>query len=214
MVLWFKHIDTKYYTLTTGLSVIIIYLVIFISIGVCKLNKKLLRLLWTMHDEDDDIDLLIQKKNERKKDENGYSSLSNNSSHKTFKKHRRQSGVGNLGLNASVKEFQLEKKLGRRMISHNTQKAKQATHKLVVINTSPTTANKSSLSDSKHNNDNNKQEMEIIKNEQHSSPMNINHNNLSINDKSSSSKQRKSNKMSGLSTSLLQSDDEDDAQIL
>ena len=69
------------------------------------------------------------------------------------------------------------------MISHNTQKAKQATHKLVLINTSPpTNVDKTLLSDLKNNNDNdhnninsdidsddNKQEIEIIKNDKSTS---------------------------------------------
>merc|ERR1712232_1116384 len=41
--LWFEHIDTKYYTLSTGLMVLIICALIFVVIAICKLNKKLLR---------------------------------------------------------------------------------------------------------------------------------------------------------------------------
>merc|ERR1712154_150713 len=145
-----------------------------IVIIIFKLNKKLLRLLWTMHDEPDQVDIFNNNKN--KKEDDDYKTLAN-SRHSS---RRGLAGVGNLGLNASVKERQLEKKLGRRMISHNTQKAKKA------IYIDKTTNN---------------EEIEIITN---SSSNNLNKN-----------KENKiKNKMSGLSTSLLQSDDDDDAQIL
>ena len=212
-VLWFKHIDTKWYTLSTGLAVIIIYLIIFITIGVFKLNKKLLRLLWTMHDEDDDIFNNDKTSNIIKR--KGYTSLQNHHNNK----HRRQSGVGNLGLNASVnRQFQIEKKLGRRMISHNTQKAKQATHKLVVINT-PTNTSSNNDDDDDDDDDDDKednnykpQQLEITNNVL--SDSSNNNNNSNINNNNNKQKRKINNKMSGLSTSLLQSDDEDDAQIL
>ena len=51
-VLWLKNVDQKYHTLTTGLWCLIIYFIILIVIFAFKLNKKLLKLLWAMHDED------------------------------------------------------------------------------------------------------------------------------------------------------------------
>lgn len=230
-VLWLQHIDTKYYTLSAGLSAIVIYFIIAVFIIVFKLNKKLLRLLWTMHAEDDDYSaqLLFMKnsKNGRLRNNRNahynYNSLSNQpkSADKHPQRRSRQSGVGNLGLNASVNDFQFEqKKLGRRMISHNTQKAKQATHKLVLVNPS--------LNASINNSDdavNMNKELEIVRS------ANINHHIVTSVDSdqmfhgddddeqpedeqvAALMAEQTESKASGLSTSLLQSDDED-AQIL
>eukprot|EP00485_Elphidium_margaritaceum_P013414 CAMPEP_0202732426 /NCGR_PEP_ID=MMETSP1385-20130828/187652_1 /ASSEMBLY_ACC=CAM_ASM_000861 /TAXON_ID=933848 /ORGANISM="Elphidium margaritaceum" /LENGTH=362 /DNA_ID=CAMNT_0049398737 /DNA_START=1078 /DNA_END=2163 /DNA_ORIENTATION=- len=135
--------DQKYATLVYGISLLVIYVVIAIFMIGFKLNKKLMYLLWTMHN-DDESDGGGEHGDEYGGVEAGYyhfyaspHTMTRHSSLKRSGLSSNANGVGNLGLSASVRDYQFKKKkIGRRMVSHWTQKAKQATHKLIVVSPS------------------------------------------------------------------------------